>query len=119
MACAGSPSCLHAGHLESIPGARGRKSRSTGFEPSTNGSSPFSRRWVLGLGTRLAAVPLVVTLVIAIRTALWTELEGAIDLFGHGEYLFIVLLASIAIAGAGAVSLDAILARTLRTGAAP
>ncbi len=74
---------------------------------------------VLGLGTRFAAVPLVVTMLVAIRTALWSELEGAIDLFGREEYLFIVLLAWLAIAGAGAVSLDAILARFLRGGAAP
>jgi len=73
---------------------------------------------VLGLATRIAAVPLVVTMVVAIRTALWTELEGVIDLFGREEYLFIILLAWLVIAGAGAVSLDAIIARTLRTGAA-
>ena len=69
---------------------------------------------VLGLGTRFAAVPLVVTMLVAIRTALWEELEGAIDLFGREEYLFIVLLAWVAVAGAGAVSLDAIVARRLR-----
>lgn len=74
---------------------------------------------VLGLGTRFAAVPLVVTMVVAIRTALWGELEGMIDLFGREEYLFIVLLAWLAVAGAGAASLDAILARSLRAGAAP
>ena len=73
---------------------------------------------VLGLATRIAAVPLVVTMVVAIRTALWTELEGVIDLFGREEYLFIILLAWLVIAGAGAVSLDAIIARTPRTGVA-
>ncbi len=73
---------------------------------------------VLGLATRFAAVPLVVTMIVAIRAALWEELEGVVDLFGREEYLFIVLLAWLAIAGAGAVSLDAIIPRTLRTGAA-
>lgn len=73
---------------------------------------------VAGLGTRFAAVPLVVTMLVAIRTALWGELEGTIDLFGREEYLFIVLLAWLAVAGAGAVSLDAIVVRFLRRSAA-
>lgn len=68
---------------------------------------------VLGLATRFAAVPLVVTMLVAIRTALWGELEGAIDLFGREEYVFIVLLAWLAVAGAGALSLDAVVARFL------
>ena len=73
---------------------------------------------VLGLATRFAAVPLVVTMLVAIRTALWTELEGVIDLFGREEYLFIVLLAWLTVSGAGAVSLDAAVARFLRAGPA-
>ena len=74
---------------------------------------------VLGLATRFAAVPLAIVMVVAIRTALWAELEGVIDLFGREEYLFIALLAWLGVAGAGAVSLDAILARFLHAGAAP
>ncbi|MGH7337944.1 MAG: DoxX family protein, partial [Myxococcota bacterium] len=68
---------------------------------------------IVGLATRFAAVPLVITMMVAIRTALWEELEGTIDLFGREEYLFIVLLAWLAIAGAGAISLDALFARRL------
>ena len=63
---------------------------------------------ILGLATRFAAVPLAITMIAAIRTALWGELEGAI-----------VLLGWLAIAGGGAVSLDAIAARVLRMPAAP
>lgn len=74
---------------------------------------------VLGLGTRFAAVPLVITMLVAIRTALWEELDGVIDLFGREEYLFIALLGWLAVAGAGAISLDAIVVRFLRTGHAP
>jgi len=74
---------------------------------------------ILGLATRFAAVPLVVTMLVAIRTALWQELEGTIDLFGREESLFIVLLAWLAIAGAGAVSLDAMLARRLSKAGEP
>lgn len=74
---------------------------------------------VLGVATRFAAVPLISTMVVAIATALWSELEGAIDLFGREEFLFIVVLVWIAIAGAGALSLDAVFARMLRTARAP
>ena len=74
---------------------------------------------ILGLATRFAAVPLAITMIVAIRTALWGELEGAIDLLGRQEFLYIVLLGWLAIAGAGAVSLDAIAARVLRMPAAP
>ena len=69
---------------------------------------------IVGLATRFAAVPLAVTMLVAIRTALWPELEGAIDLFGREEFLFIVLLGWLAIAGAGTVSIDAPAARFLR-----
>jgi putative oxidoreductase len=74
---------------------------------------------VLGLATRFAAVPLVVTMVVAIRTALWTELEGVIDLFGSEESLFIVLLTWLVITGAGVVSLDAFFTQILRPSGAP
>jgi putative oxidoreductase len=72
---------------------------------------------VLGLATRFAAIPLIVTMLVAIRTALWSDLEGAIDLFGREEYLFIALLVWLAIAGAGAVSFDAVAARRLGSAA--
>jgi len=70
---------------------------------------------IAGLATRFAAVPLVVTMIVAIRTALWEELEGAIDLAGRQEFLMMVLLVWVAIAGAGAISLDAVAARWLRS----
>ena len=71
---------------------------------------------LLGLGTRFVAVPLAVTMVVAIATALWPDLEGAIDLLGKSELLYIVIFAWLAIAGAGAVSLDALAARALGRG---
>lgn len=62
---------------------------------------------VLGLGTRLAAVPLVVTMVVAIRTALWDRIDGFTDLVGLLEFAYIALLLGLAVRGAGAVSADA------------
>src|SRR5262245_38089697 len=68
---------------------------------------------VLGLATRFVAVPLACTMVVAIATALWPDLEGAVDLLGKSEFVYIVIFAWLAIAGAGAVSLDALAARAL------
>jgi putative oxidoreductase len=73
---------------------------------------------VLGLGTRLVVFPLLGTMVVAIATAIWPELDGAIDLLGKEEFLFIVLLLWLAVNGGGAVSLDAVLGRALRPGRA-
>jgi len=71
-----------------------------------------------GLFSRLAAVPLVVVMVVAIATARAAELTSLGDLFGFIEYLYIVLLAYVAIEGPGPLSLDALLRGRLaaRTG---
>ena len=61
-----------------------------------------------GLLTRLAALPLVGTMVVAILTAKLKDLTGVFDLFGISEFLYIVLLLWLATAGPGAVSLDRI-----------
>jgi putative oxidoreductase len=68
---------------------------------------------VAGLGTRLVAVPLAATMAVAIATALWPDLEGTVDLLGKSELVYIVVFAWLAVAGAGAVSLDALVARSL------
>jgi putative oxidoreductase len=69
---------------------------------------------VLGAATRFASVPLIITMCVAIRTAIWDELDGAIDLFGRVEWLVIALLLWLVIGGAGALSVDAFLARRLQ-----
>jgi putative oxidoreductase len=73
---------------------------------------------LVGLGARVAAVPLVATMIVAIGTALWPEITGLGDLAGRAETLYAVLLAQIAVAGPGAASLDAVLARRLGRGPA-
>ncbi|MCE9595905.1 MAG: DoxX family protein [Planctomycetes bacterium] len=68
---------------------------------------------LIGLFTRLASIPLMVIMVVALKTAYGDQLgktEGAIDflneLFGLSEFLYIALLAYLALFGAGALSLD-------------
>src|SRR5690606_19216155 len=66
---------------------------------------------LIGLGTRLAAVPLMGTMVVAIATAISPDVAGLTDLLGRVETLYLVLFAWLAIDGPGAVSLDALVAR--------
>ncbi len=68
---------------------------------------------LVGLGTRFVAVPLVGTMVVALATALAPKIDGLGSLFGLSEFLYIALLVQLAISGAGAVSLDHLVAHRL------
>ncbi len=68
-----------------------------------------------GLATRLAAAPLIGTMVVAIVTAIWPQLDTARDLFGKEELHYVALLAYLVVSGPGAVSLDALIVRRLGT----
>ena len=65
---------------------------------------------LLGLFSRLAAVPLVVVMGVAIATARAEEMTSLGALFGFIEFLYIALLLYIVVEGPGALSLDALLA---------
>ncbi|MGH7818726.1 MAG: DoxX family protein [Candidatus Binatia bacterium] len=69
---------------------------------------------LVGLLTRFAAVPLIGTMVVAIATAQWSQVDSLAGLLGLVETLYIVLFAWIAIAGPGPVSLDRLLERAVR-----
>jgi putative oxidoreductase len=64
-----------------------------------------------GLGTRLVAVPLAGTMVVAILTAQRASVHGVGDLLGLIEFVYLVVFVWLAIAGPGALSLDHLLAR--------
>ncbi|MBK7642725.1 MAG: DoxX family protein [Planctomycetes bacterium] len=71
-----------------------------------------------GLFTRLASIPLIVIMIVAIKTAKmadFADATGPIEwlnvLFGLSEFLYIVLLVWLALRGAGAFSLDRVLFR--------
>ena len=74
---------------------------------------------VVGLLTRLATIPLMVSMVVAILTAKRPDLHGIFDLVGFDEFTYLVVLVMIAILGPGSLSLDAILVRRLGWRAAP
>jgi len=61
---------------------------------------------LLGLATRFAAIPLIVSMAVAIITAKADEVHGLADLFGLVEWTYLALLAWIAIWGPGVISLD-------------
>lgn len=64
-----------------------------------------------GLFSRVAAIPLMITMVVALVTAQRENIGSLDDLFGLSEYLYIVLLGWVAVAGPGPLSLDALLVR--------
>jgi len=66
---------------------------------------------LLGLATRFAAVPLIVIMCVAIRTALWDQIDGIPSLLGLTEFAYIALLVWLATDGAGPLSLDRLIAR--------
>jgi putative oxidoreductase len=64
-----------------------------------------------GLFTRLASIPLVIVMLVAIATAQRENVSGLGDLFGLSEYLYITLLVWLGVGGAGPFSLDHALVR--------
>lgn len=103
--------------------------RSLGI-PAPEIQAPFaaSMEFACGLlvlcGLFLAAVPLIVIMMVAMKTAKAGDFTDAHDpiewlnvLFGLSEFLYVVLLVWIAVAGAGAASLDRVLFRGKRTDA--
>lgn len=69
---------------------------------------------LLGLLSRLAAIPLIVTMIVAILTAKSADLHGVSDLLGFEEWTYIVLAVWIAVAGPGPLSLDRLIRNFLR-----
>jgi putative oxidoreductase len=115
------------GKLHNLHGADGviEYFRSLGI-PAPELQAPFAASMELacglallaGLCTRLAAVPLIVIMIVALKTTQGEALAAEPDLiqrfnllFGFPELLYIVLLAWLAIAGAGALSLDRVFFR--------
>jgi putative oxidoreductase len=66
---------------------------------------------LIGLLTRLASVPLIITMVVAILTAQKENVGSVGDLFGLIEWCYIALLVWLGVAGPGPLSVDACLVR--------
>jgi len=61
---------------------------------------------LVGLLADFAAVPLIISMFVAIITAKRHEVHGLPDLFGLVEWTYLVLLVWVVLAGAGKMSLD-------------
>jgi putative oxidoreductase len=64
---------------------------------------------LIGLGSRLAALPLMASMAVAILTAQRENVHGLPDLFGLVEWTYLALLLWVALAGPGKISLDHLL----------
>ena len=65
---------------------------------------------LVGLCTRLAVLPMAFTMVIAILTAKRGDVHGLTDLVGFEEWSYLVFFLWLAVAGAGPLSLDRLIA---------
>lgn len=66
---------------------------------------------LLGLGTRLVVGPLAVTMLVAIATAKWADLEGFGGFVRLSEVDYLVMFAVLFAFGAGPWSVDGLVAR--------
>jgi len=71
---------------------------------------------VIGLASRLASVPLVITMAVAILTAKKSELHSVPDLFGFVEWTYLAIMLVIFALGPGKIALDALVEKRLRGG---
>lgn len=71
---------------------------------------------LIGLGARLAAVPLVGTMLVATLTAVWPNVDGVLELATKIEPMLIALLGYVVVQGPGPLSLDHLLARAIAPG---
>jgi len=61
---------------------------------------------LVGLASRLSAIPLIVSMIVALITAKAEDIHGLSDLLGTVELTYIALMVWIAIAGPGRYSVD-------------
>jgi len=72
-----------------------------------------------GVASRLAALPLLMTMVVAILTAKRADIAGVSDVFGLVEWTYLVLLAWLALNGPGRFSADGLRAVFSKRAPAP
>jgi putative oxidoreductase len=68
---------------------------------------------VIGLLTRLATIPLIVSMIVAILTAKLSDIHGLFDLVGADEFTYLCVLIMLALIGPGKASLDRLLVQRL------
>jgi putative oxidoreductase len=74
---------------------------------------------LLGLLTRVVAVPMMIIMVVAIAAAKWGDVDSLQTLLGLEEVSYLVMFAWLGIAGPGPVSLDRLVLTALRNDRPP
>lgn len=69
---------------------------------------------LVGFATRFVSFPLIVIMLVALRTAKWDDIHDPSSLFAMQEYLLIVLLTWLIANGAGRLSVDALVGKRIR-----
>jgi len=69
---------------------------------------------LVGVLTRLAAIPLAITMIVAILTAKREQLDGFTALVGFEEWSYLVMYLALIVLGPGKLSIDHLLARRVR-----
>ena len=64
---------------------------------------------LFGLCTRIASVPLIAIMVVAIRTAKWEDVTNFSSVLGISEFLYIVILVWLLTHGSNYISLDVLI----------
>lgn len=82
------------------------------FTPLTSGIEFFGGLFLLlGLLTRISAGALGVTMIVAIKSARWGEVDSLETLLGFDEFEYLALFLWLAVAGSGPLSFDYLLQR--------
>ncbi|MEP6655312.1 MAG: DoxX family protein [Myxococcales bacterium] len=68
---------------------------------------------LIGILSRVAAIPLIVSMTIAIITAKRADISGITALFAVDEFIYIVMSIAVIVLGAGTVSIDGQIGRQL------
>jgi putative oxidoreductase len=68
---------------------------------------------LVGLGTRIASIPLIIVMFVAIKTAQWQNVDSFAAFFGLTEWAYVAIFAWLAIAGPGPISLDRLIASAM------
>lgn len=85
------------------------------LSPFVSGVEFFGGLFLLaGLLTRISAGALGITMIVAIRSAKWADVNSLETLLGFDEFEYLALFLWLAIAGPGALSIDHLLQRWLR-----
>jgi putative oxidoreductase len=66
---------------------------------------------IVGVATRLAAFPLLITMVVAILTAKRSQIDGVASVLGFEEFSYLAMFLWLIVAGPGKLSIDHLIAR--------